>query len=43
MINKRYIIVLFILMAFASCKKSNDQNDDTLLFWSSNNRGEIEF
>jgi len=30
-------------MAFASCKKSNDQNDDTLLFWSSNNRGEIEF
>jgi len=30
-------------MAFASCKKSNDQNNDTLLFWSSNNRGEIEF
>ena len=30
-------------MTFASCKKSNDQNDDTLLFWSSNNRGEIEF
>jgi multiple sugar transport system substrate-binding protein len=30
-------------MAFGSCKKSNDQNDDTLLIWSSNNRGEIEF
>ena len=30
-------------MIFMSCNNSNKENDDELLFWSSNNRGEIEF
>jgi len=43
MINKRYIIVLLIVMIFNSCNRSNNDKDNTLLFWSSNNMGEIEF
>jgi len=43
MIYKTYIIVLLILMTFVSCNKSKNKNDNTLLFWSSNNRGEIDF
>lgn len=42
MINKRYIIVVLIVMIFNSCNRSNEK-DDTLLFWSSNNISEIEF
>ncbi len=43
MINKRYIIVLLIVMAFCSCNKSKNKNDNALLYWSSNNMPEIEF
>ena len=43
MINKRYIIFVLIVMIFMSCNNSNKENDLELLFWSSNNRGEIEF
>ena len=43
MIHKRYIIVVLIAISFCSCNKSNKENDDTLLFWSSNNIPEIEF
>lgn len=43
MINKKHILVILILMLFYSCNKSKNKNDDTLLYWSSNNRGEIEF
>ena len=43
MILRRYIIVLIIGMVFLSCNSSINTNDNTLLFWSSNNRGEIEF
>ena len=30
-------------MIFLSCNNSKNENDDGLLYWSSNNRGEIEF
>ena len=43
MINKRYIIIVLIVFTSFSCNKSKKENDHTLLFWSSNNRGEIEF
>ena len=43
MINKRYIISLLIIMVFFSCNRSKDKKDNMLLYWSSNNRGEIEF
>jgi len=43
MINKRHIILVLVVMIFMSCNKSNKENDNALLFWSSNNRGEIEF
>ena len=41
--TKRYLIVLCILSAFFSCVNSKNDKDQTLLFWSSNNNGEIEF
>ncbi len=41
MFKKLYPIVLLLLLIFLSCNKS--KKDNTLLFWSSNNRGEIEF
>jgi multiple sugar transport system substrate-binding protein len=41
--TKRYLIVLCILTAFFSCNNSKSDKDQTLLFWSSNNNGEIEF
>ena len=41
--NKKSILILLILITFSSCNKSKNKNDNTLLFWSSNNRGEIEF
>jgi len=40
MIKKIYIICLILLYA---CNSSKDEEKDSLLFWSSNNRGEIEF
>lgn len=43
MIHKKHIIIGLILMLFCSCNGSKDKADNTLLFWSSNNRGEIEF
>ncbi len=43
MITKRYIIAVMIVMAFCSCNNSKNKNDNSLLFWSSNNMGEIEF
>lgn len=43
MINERYIIFVLLVLTFLSCNKSKNINDQTLLFWSSNNRGEIEF
>lgn len=43
MINKRFLLVVFIVMIFLSCNNSKNENDDGLLYWSSNNRGEIEF
>jgi len=43
MIHKRYIIAVLIVITFCSCNKSNKENDNTLLFWSSNNIREIEF
>jgi len=43
MMNKQYIIFLLIVMIFNSCNRSNNDKDNTLLFWSSNNMGEIEF
>lgn len=43
MFKKLYPIVLLLLITFLSCNKSNNKKDNTLLFWSSNNRGEIEF
>ena len=38
----KHIYILFLLL-FIGCNSSNDQKDNTLLYWSSNNRGEIEF
>lgn len=43
MINKSYILIFLILTTFNSCDRSTNKNDNALLFWSSNNRGEIEF
>jgi multiple sugar transport system substrate-binding protein len=43
MIHKRSIVVVFIALAFLSCNTSKNENDQALLFWSSNNMGEIEF
>lgn len=43
MINKQYVIVVFLVLTCLSCNKSKNENDQALLFWSSNNRGEIEF
>ncbi len=43
MIDKRYIVFILILMTFFSCSKSKNEKDNSLLFWSSNNMGEIEF
>ena len=43
MINKRLIVLVLVVMTFMSCNNSNKENDQSLLFWSSNNSGEIEF
>lgn len=43
MIDNRFIIVLLIVMVFFSCNRSKNINDNTLLYWSSNNMHEIEF
>ncbi len=43
MINKRYLILVLIVLTFFSCNKSKNEKNDTLLFWSSNNMPEIEF
>lgn len=36
-------IYIILLILFCACNSSKEQKDNTLLFWSSNNRGEIEF
>ena len=36
-------VYLILLIIFYACNSSKQQKDNTLLFWSSNNRGEIEF
>ena len=36
-------IYLLLLVLFIGCNSSKDEKENTLLFWSSNNRGEIEF
>ncbi len=36
-------IYLISLILFCACNSSKEQKENTLLFWSSNNRGEIEF
>ena len=36
-------VYLLLLVLFIGCNSSKDEKDNTLLFWSSNNRGEIEF
>ena len=36
-------IFIALLILFCACNSSKDKNDNTLLFWSSNNRGEIDF
>ena len=41
--TKRYLILIFIVFTFFSCGNSKNDKDQTLLFWSSNNNGEIEF
>jgi multiple sugar transport system substrate-binding protein len=41
--NKRYIIILLMVIVISSCNRLKKEKDNTLLFWSSNNRGEIEF
>ncbi len=38
----KHIYILFLVL-FIGCNSSKDEKDNTLLFWSSNNRGEIEF
>ncbi len=43
MFRIRCLIVLLFLITFFSCSRSNNKKDNTLLFWSSNNRGEIDF
>ncbi len=43
MINKRNILLVLIVMVFLSCNKSKNEKNNSLLFWSSNNMGEIEF
>ncbi|RLD79395.1 MAG: ABC transporter substrate-binding protein, partial [Bacteroidetes bacterium] len=36
-------IYLLLLVLFIGCNSSKNENANTLLFWSSNNKGEIEF
>jgi multiple sugar transport system substrate-binding protein len=36
-------IYIALLILFCACNSNKDKNDNTLLFWSSNNRGEIDF
>lgn len=43
MIHRPFIILVLIVIIFCSCNRSNKEKDNNLLFWSSNNRGEIEF
>ena len=43
MIHRKYIILILIVLTFWSCNRSKNDKDNNLLFWSSNNMGEIEF